>query len=81
MSEYSFESRGAENVAEFHSESLALAEPPARSAPIPLELDSHEAEALRGALSFLFSLITVYDELTLAALEDDSAGKEECGQN
>ena len=81
MSDYSFESRGAENVAEFHSESLALAESPARSVPIPFGLDSHEAEALRGAISFLFSLITVYDELTLAALEDDSAGKEESGQN
>jgi hypothetical protein len=81
MSEYSFESRGAETVAEFHSESLALAEPPALSMPIPLELDSHEAEALRGAIGFLFSLITVYDELTLAALEDDSAGKEGSGPN
>jgi hypothetical protein len=81
MSEYSFESRGAETVAEFHPESLALAEPPALSMPIPPELDNREAEALKGAISFLFSLITVYDELTLAALEDDSVGTEESSPN
>jgi hypothetical protein len=81
MSEYSFESRGAENVAEFHPESMALAESQAISVPIPLELDSHEAEALKGAIGFLFSLITVYDEFALAALEGASAGDEESSPN
>jgi hypothetical protein len=81
MSEYSFEIRSAENVAEFHPESLALAEAPAPSVPMPFGLDSHEAEALRGAISFLFSLITVYDELTLAALEGASNSNEETGPN
>ncbi len=82
MSEYSFESRSAEGASEFHSEGLASAEcSAARSLPLPFDADSREADALRGAISFLFSLITVYDEMTLAALESDPAGDEESGRH
>lgn len=78
MSEYGFDSHGAESASEFASESLMLAEcPPARSMPVPFELESREAEALRGALSFLFSLITFYDELV--ALEATTSEFASCG--
>jgi hypothetical protein len=79
MSEYSFQSRGTESVPEFSSVNSTLAEcSSAQPAIMPFESDSEEAEALRGAIGFLFSLITVYDELTAAAREGDSADNGEC---
>jgi hypothetical protein len=76
MSEYCFDGRGAKGAREFPSEGPALAEyPPVLSVPMPFEPDSREADALRGALSFLFSLIAFYDELTgLDAPASDSVG-------
>ncbi len=81
MSEYCFDSQSAESVSEFAPEGLTPAMcPPAPSVPMPFELDSSEADALRGAISFLFSLITFYDELTtLDALERESGACEDGG--
>jgi len=79
MSEYSFDSQSAEHMPEFPSGSLTLTEGPATHPVVmPFEMDSREAEALRGAIGFLFSLITSYDELIAAAsAESDSpAGAE-----
>ncbi len=74
MSEYSFDSQGMESVPEFPSGSLALAEgSAAHPVLVPFETDSQEAEALRGAVSFLFSLITSYDELIAAASAETDA--------
>jgi hypothetical protein len=68
MSEYSFESRGTESGPEFSPGKLTLAEcSPAQPAIMPFEMDSEEANALRGAMGFLFALITSYDELIAAA--------------
>ncbi len=74
MSEYSFDSQSADPVPEFPSGGLPLAEGSAtRPVLMPFETDSREAEALRGAIGFLFSLITSYDELIAAAsAEGDS---------
>ncbi len=78
MSEYCFDSQGAESVSEFAPEGLTPAMcPPAHSVPMPFELDSSEADALRGAISFLFSLITFYDELT--ALDELDCESGACG--
>jgi hypothetical protein len=67
MTEYSFDSQTAESITEFVSGSLAPEiRRPVQSVPMPFELESREAEALRGAISFLFALITSYDELLAA---------------
>ena len=63
MSEYSFDSQATESGPEIIPESSTAVCPPASSLQMPFETDSQEAEALRGAISFLFALITSYDEL------------------
>jgi AMMECR1 domain-containing protein len=83
MSEYSFESRSGESVPEFSPGNLTLAEcSPARSVTMPFESDSEEANALRGAIGFLFALITSYDELIAAASAESgtAAGAENTQQ-
>jgi hypothetical protein len=67
MTEYSFDSQTAEVIPEFVSVGQAPEmRSPVQSVSMPYELESREAEALRGAISFLFALITSYDELLAA---------------
>ncbi len=76
MSEYCVGGEGTENMHESISEDLNVAAiQTAQPVPMPFDLDSREADALRGALGFLFSLIASYDEfVALNALADESAG-------
>jgi hypothetical protein len=67
MSELSFDSPLADNRPEMISEGSMADCAPVPVLPMPFDTDSREAEALRGAISFLFALITTYDEMIAAS--------------
>jgi hypothetical protein len=71
MSEFSFESRAAADTTEILPEGVIVETCPA--APTLFEPDSEEADALRGALSFLYALMTTYDEMLEAAPAEGDA--------
>jgi hypothetical protein len=76
MTEYSIDNLATEGGADILSAGAMETGAQAPSLLMPFEPDSQEAEALRGALSFLFTLITSYDELlaTEGAVLDEVAG-------
>ncbi|MGO9172776.1 MAG: hypothetical protein ACLP7P_12530 [Rhodomicrobium sp.] len=56
--------------------------PGATDVLMPFDPHSEEAEAVRGALSFLFTLISLYGELVEASpVRDEDAGDCECKLN
>jgi hypothetical protein len=62
MTEYNIDNFAREDSADILSGGPVETAAQASSLHMPFERDSQEAEALRGALSFLFTLITTYDE-------------------
>jgi hypothetical protein len=78
MSEFSFESPLSESRPEIVSDGSMGISPPAPALSMPFDADSREAEALRGAISFLFALITTYDELIASG---ETAGNSACGDS
>jgi hypothetical protein len=72
MSEFNFEGQVAGSSVEYFPEG-AIGEPTSNEL-MPFDPDSSEADALKGALSFLFALISSYDEMMeMAATETDVA--------
>jgi len=64
MSASFFAVSGSNAAHEFSSEYIVQTEGPrAPNVPMPPEAESREADALRGAISFLFMLIASYNEL------------------
>jgi hypothetical protein len=63
MTEFSIGSRIEESVPQIIPDSSMPVCPPAATMCMPLDADSREAEALKGAMSFLYALIASYDEL------------------
>ncbi|MGO8955485.1 MAG: hypothetical protein ACLPWS_00115 [Rhodomicrobium sp.] len=79
MSEYPFPDRASSIMLEVAADGPAETEvPDASGVLMPFEPHSQDAEALRGALSFLFTLISLYSELVEATpARDGDAG--DCG--